>query len=334
MSIAEVEQLSSVTLEFSNDDRLFHYTSTEGLYGILQSGMLWATHFQFLNDAQEFMRARQSLESFLARSLAPKIAALKVNKKVVFPATMSVAEIAAIQATNTTKIIYDVVLRLVDPFVFSTYQCGRSDSRRFLHGDLQHWATYGRNAGYAIQLDPKKLLSIIASETSTYVHGGVFCSAVEYIDDAQPPKSLQGEYETIAAVAGEMIENAAIGGARTPYLEARVESTYLSFVRIIAFIKDNCFAHEHEGRIVFYRHKTIPVGRRNQDLHIATKGALGVPYIRLFEGTLLGANTPIERIIIGPHPENVRRRVALESYLASRNLNIGVSESDLPYSPR
>ncbi|GJN97016.1 hypothetical protein NJB18091_23810 [Mycobacterium marinum] len=33
---------------------LYHYTTVEGLYGILESGELWATHAGYLNDTEEF----------------------------------------------------------------------------------------------------------------------------------------------------------------------------------------------------------------------------------------------------------------------------------------
>ena len=36
------------------DTPLYHYTTIEGLRGILSSGCLWATEYQFLNDQEEF----------------------------------------------------------------------------------------------------------------------------------------------------------------------------------------------------------------------------------------------------------------------------------------
>jgi hypothetical protein len=40
---------------------LYHYTSTEGLLGILSTGTLWATQIRFLNDSAEFTFARDLL---------------------------------------------------------------------------------------------------------------------------------------------------------------------------------------------------------------------------------------------------------------------------------
>jgi len=222
---------------------------------------------------------------------------------------------------------------LVDPFVFSAFLCSPTEPRRFQNGELQHWATYG-HSGYALQINPNRLRAVIEVEAKKYTHGGFFCCPVEYSDGDTPPPSLRAQYDLIEAVAVKLVEHSATGRDRTPELDADIESTFIPFVRAVAFIKDKCFEHEREGRIVFNRHKAVPIGRRNHPLKIAIHEAFGVPYVGLFEGELLGTEALIERIIIGPHPERIRRRVALEAYLASKDLKIAVSESDLPYSPR
>lgn len=42
-------------------EKLWHYTNTRGMLGILSSGKLWATHTQFLNDASEMLYAHAVL---------------------------------------------------------------------------------------------------------------------------------------------------------------------------------------------------------------------------------------------------------------------------------
>jgi hypothetical protein len=37
---------------------LFHYTTESGLYGILRSQQLWATHYAYMNDSEELRRAK------------------------------------------------------------------------------------------------------------------------------------------------------------------------------------------------------------------------------------------------------------------------------------
>jgi hypothetical protein len=324
---------NSVTQEIVGEERLFHYTSAKGLYGILESGALWATHFRFLNDAQECRQAERSLERHLHGGIARKIAALVVNKQAILPSGTDTKKAAAIEAAGIVKILYDIVFKAVDPFVFSAFLCGPDEKNKFQDGELQHWATYGRD-GYAIQMSPTRLGPIIENEAQAYTHGGIFCSAVEYVEGDVAPPALGRYYDVLETVAAKLVEYTATGRDRTPELDAEIESTFIPFVRTAAFVKSKCFEHEREGRIVFYRHKNIPDGRRNHPLKIALHGSFGVPYIALFGDGLMGPETPIERIIIGPHPEHRRRREALELYLAARNLNIPITESGLPYSPR
>ena len=52
---------------------LYHYTTATGLQGILQSKVLWATQFDFLNDPTEFLYARDFVKSHL-RCRGDKIA--------------------------------------------------------------------------------------------------------------------------------------------------------------------------------------------------------------------------------------------------------------------
>ena len=39
--------------------KLYHYTTWDGLLGILQTQTLWATHYKFLNDFSEFAMMRE-----------------------------------------------------------------------------------------------------------------------------------------------------------------------------------------------------------------------------------------------------------------------------------
>jgi len=40
------------------DRPLYHYTTQEGLLGIVKKREMWATHHQYLNDTQEFLHAK------------------------------------------------------------------------------------------------------------------------------------------------------------------------------------------------------------------------------------------------------------------------------------
>lgn len=44
---------------------LYHYTTLEGLKGILETQTLWATHFEFLNDSSELSTFKDILSNAL-----------------------------------------------------------------------------------------------------------------------------------------------------------------------------------------------------------------------------------------------------------------------------
>ncbi len=49
------------------EDLLFHYTSGEDFFGIIESRKMWATHAQCLNDETELTYARELLAETLGR---------------------------------------------------------------------------------------------------------------------------------------------------------------------------------------------------------------------------------------------------------------------------
>jgi hypothetical protein len=65
-------------------ERLYHYTNADGMLGILSSRKLWATHYSFLNDYNEFEYAkgliRDTLMNFLEDS--ENDVAIKTNWKI------------------------------------------------------------------------------------------------------------------------------------------------------------------------------------------------------------------------------------------------------------
>jgi len=46
-------------------DELYHYTGIRGLKGIIESQTLWATHYKYLNDAEEIVHFRDRLPEIL-----------------------------------------------------------------------------------------------------------------------------------------------------------------------------------------------------------------------------------------------------------------------------
>ena len=56
----------NAALDEAPDKPLYHYTDQNGLLGIIKSKEIWATHHQCLNDAQEFVHAKELFRGEIA----------------------------------------------------------------------------------------------------------------------------------------------------------------------------------------------------------------------------------------------------------------------------
>jgi hypothetical protein len=117
-----------------------------------------------------------------------------------------------------------------------------------------------------------------------------------------------------------------------------IRGAYGAFVRCISRYKHRAFAEENEVRLVALRTvrnqallklastQRIPL-RPEKEKKFRKKNGESVPYIELFNS--IGAELPIERIIVGPHKEKETRARELRAMLD--NTEIEVTCSDIPF---
>jgi len=316
--------------DFLPDDRLFHYTSSAGLYGILESHCLWATHFRFLNDSRELYSARASLEKYAVSKVRSEIEALQSGGQIQLGSDTGTNDLAEAEAKRIVDIFYNVAFGsdshgISDAFVFSTYCCDMNAGKKFTDGTLYHWATYGKSGGFAIQINPHKLGLLLQEEKAQFGGMQYFFRKAAYAEGDDIPEGLEADYEHVGQAAQAMTRHVLVADAPEPNLSA----AGVAFFKIATALKDKCFSDEFEARVVMLRPLDIS-GRH--DMKFRSAGALSIPYIKLFEDRLLGERNPIEGIIIGPHQDNSRRKTALKMFLKERGLeHIAVTESAIPY---
>ena len=156
---------------------LWHYTSLEGLKGILTSQNLWATHYRFLNDYSELIYSK----TLLQREVFPRLVldvAQKYSKNMNF--RQDVDRCGGIkgfsrQATELTlDILYEALLNLpliYPPFVLSFSMPKENEYFIQKNGRLSQWRGYGKDGGYAIILNRERLLEEFKLEQSSYNYG-------------------------------------------------------------------------------------------------------------------------------------------------------------------
>lgn len=132
---------------------VYHYTNSDGLFGILKSKQIWATDYRFLNDYMEgeigLRRAKDLVRSeYFKSSNGPERLLYK-----------EVLEVLRIERADNN-------------FLFSL------SSRR---DDLNQWRAYANEGeGFTIGFDTKKILELANKQNSDFGFGKVSYSSVEF----------------------------------------------------------------------------------------------------------------------------------------------------------
>jgi len=118
------------------DFNLWHYTTAEGLKGILYDQTLWATDYRYLNDESEITYSKTIIRQAMLPKVIYKIKQICcVNSDAKKIATLhgGVQNIADIETRDTIDILFDAMLNPPDspqriPFVLSFCKVPKNDS--------------------------------------------------------------------------------------------------------------------------------------------------------------------------------------------------------------
>jgi hypothetical protein len=271
---------------------LFHYTTADGLLGILTDRALWATDATYLNDASEFRYADELVREAL-RGLN-------------------------VDSTGTL----DLKGFLFSDFLLDSMACHVACFCE--DGDLlSQWRAYGRDGmGYAIGFDVRKLRTSNGGDAMPYL------GRVVYQRNDQMSIIERLLKETLQPLIGndviihhaEMAVRAVMASATPEGIGRVIEETTAQFdnrltetlrrplveavrglLAVRAFLKFPAFSEESEWRLVSMERLDNP------DLLFRTSRGMLVPRVR-FE---FGDSFPITSIRVGPslHPIEAARSV-------------------------
>jgi hypothetical protein len=289
---------------------IYHYTSRQGLEGIVDSGQIRATNIHHLNDAAELIWYANSRFEYVLSNYASKKALERGY---------------AWSGTNN-RIITDIVLNH-----FQRQKTFYTASFCFPHqvndtdGLLSQWRGYGGNGGYALVFNTKKLHKLIQEEEQKvpdrYCHVNTHRVTYPKLDEFKKatcdlPSPL--EKEAIENLLDAYFEELKISGNSDNLWHLSLSQLSL----LSSTTKHIGFQEEDEVRVVC----------DINDEAIETKPIEfydnGVPYISLFEK---GQRLPIEKIIVGPHKEKEQRASELDVYLKKMGIDAKVNVSSIPY---
>jgi hypothetical protein len=277
---------------------LFHYTSIQGLIGILTDRKIWATNISHLNDKQELFEARdmfreaiQELEKAIDPSpmyaISPR--GYKENPKIEFLSSLN-------HFLNLAE--------LVPIFVCSFSEKG---------DQLSQWRGYCPNAyGFSIGFNYTRLKNHADRQRLLLK---------KCIYEKNQQKKIVDEYvqDRIVPRFSDLADKAKRG--------MNGWTTFREILEILPTIKNEHFAEESEWRLISSAF-SIP-----QDTMKFRPGKTAIiPYCE-FELAEKGKDLPVERINIGPTPNKDESLLSLKALLGKEHMEetVKINHSAIPY---
>lgn len=321
---------------------LWHYTTLDGLKGMLSSQTLWATDYRHLNDSSELTHSK----FLLYQELFPKVKCIIENECEINIGAKKTTElhggIESISKAETIETINILINGLINPptpyaipFILSFCKSLKNDASLQRNGLLSQWRGYGKDGGYAIIFDFEKFVTMLEIETASFYNGiSLHESTVYNLEDLPTECDIKKHLDIITDFALHFYR-ARIQMETFPEINAEnLGALFNCMMRL----KHEGFKEECEYRFCtmsnlesFKETSYFQEDKNKCFKNILTRNNKGtiVPYIELFEN--LG-NLPIERICIGPHLDKTTRIESTKVYLKSIGLNhIEVSCSEIPY---
>lgn len=247
--------------------RLFHYTSQEGLIGIVTSNVLRATNILYLNDSSEFAyglsRARWYLDDMAERRS---------------PGVVS-------EFLRWGERLLDLSALLPDRHFYAFCFCEKPDL-------LSQWRAYAdRGGGYALGIDTEDIGRAIVKQNLSFF-------PVEY-GSGQNAELLGHDIEALCGALSRCAEQ--WPGHDETLVSAACEHLKLLFIFRLFWMKHPGFAEEREWRI-FANFNTGDLSR----VHFRPTHGTLVPYVELDLSYPGGPEKlPIREVVHGPnaHPK-------------------------------
>lgn len=311
----------------SREDALFHYTTADGLNGILGTGEIWGTAYYCANDESE-LAAGKGILSPLFRSTTHKL--IDANDSRVLTLWQRGIDIYE-YADNFEQRVVGEALSLLCAYI--TCFCKPTNEEDFQHGLLSQWRGYGVDGGYALHFSRKKLLAAIESATNTdefgyelqdvyykienplkteiFKHTDTFINAyTEFLDEVV--KLLDFDKMTMPSPI-----NGLTGGPLEALLDYLIHT------------KNKHFLEERECRLSLVQ--LVPASTGCQPVQYFNRGGLLVPYIKTPRSTFNILDC-IEWIIVGPGPRMSARFKSVSQLIKQSGLKIKVRASHIPFT--
>jgi hypothetical protein len=285
-------------------DRLYHYTSADGLIGILGSQSIWMTDLRYMNDMSELQYARDLIAQRVANQ--PE------------------KELSAAQREFLHKISGNFIPIGTELAVFSAFFCEEGNL-------LSQWRAYrGAGGGYAIGFDFFHMLRLLdrpcvlrrvvydIEQQVKFIDDtiGVFLTTVEAMatgeKEADLPETLSFAHRAFSSVAAEMLFS-------FKHPDFREEREW----RLVTFLQSNPR---------YDRGAPLPKTRSYEGNIIPYYAVSFAAAIQASKDDTMGIGFPINELMIGPTINVTLNHDSVKTMLLSLNPDVDhqIRHSEIP----
>jgi hypothetical protein len=276
-------------------EKLYHYTTWDGLLGILQTKTLWATHYKFLNDYSEIVLFRDKLVSWILPHVREGFEELvrqspDIEQKISQKGGLD----QAIQ--HDSEVVVDILYRVTGDEIY---------------------------------------ILLLEMEFKGFEYSKMLLADLIYSNDEDRLKEeLSEDLSIIADVVKQLFDHTKVNEnekpdtskAFSPFVNCISRYKHYGFseeneVRVVVLptvIDQEFLELASKNGVTLKPEKERFFRKKNDQL---------IPYIELFNS--IDIELPIERIIVGPHKEKEARATTLRSML--KNTKIEITCSDIPF---
>jgi len=285
---------------------LFHYTGAPAIRGILQSGSIWASGAQYMNDWMEVVYGYDIIMNGL-RDLVEK---RKLERR--------------------SRAVFKDVLRMMDspdsPFIDAYFAafCEKGNL-------LSQWRAYAGTQGFAIEFDPLVIKGELTLTTKAPARN-LRLAKVEY-----DPKKQRENFDAMISELCETIENTDFAVKRGVTLP----TTLVEFTRMVlsswaATVKHPGFEEEQEWRVIFQPLITEEEKYLStSEFVVRLEGPEFVTHVEFMPDEKVlgkhGPKLPIRSIVCGPNVQMRSAKRALEILLRNNGYDaVEIRKSEIP----
>ena len=287
-----------------SNDLLWHYTTPEGLTGIIESSSLWATDVFYLNDSTEFMHGINIAREIIKQ----KISSLGGYEKKRLEG-------------------FDTDLSFIGPdHKRPVYVCSLSKAKN----ELSQWRAYCREGGFSIGFPHQGLIETIQDQhfelKQCVYNAGEQQKIIDHLIDSQVmPYIKNPEQFSRIPCTPDMVSAIVCEGSNKFLWELS---------SICSTLKHPSFEREEEWRLIFdhrYAFEKDENGKNKIGPEFRTKNGLIIPYINI----KFSENEDFwreVRVIIGPTKYEKELKGSFHTlYRKYHATEISITQSKIPY---